>query len=318
MAKINGVLGPIDTGDLGFTLMHEHILIANSAMRQAFAGWVDVDDVVRFATEEAKAAGSRGVRTIVDLTPINLGRDVHVIREVAERARMQVVVATGLYFHEEPWMGGWEPDRIVEFLIQDVEKGIQGTDIKAGIIKCATDQAVTTINEKLLRVAARLHRATGIPISTHTDASAGVGPGQQDVFEDEGVDLSRVVIGHCGDSDDLDYLESVLRRGSFIGMDRFGLDGVLSTDKRISTIAKLCERGWAERMVLSHDACCHLDFMPKDVFDGVMRPRVPNWNFRHIPDDVVPALRKAGVDEADLRRLTVENPRSIFEKQGSY
>ena len=94
MAKINGVLGPIDTGDLGFTLMHEHILIANSAMRQAFAGWVDVDDVVRFATEEAKAAGSRGVRTIVDLTPINLGRDIHVIREVAERARMQIVAAT--------------------------------------------------------------------------------------------------------------------------------------------------------------------------------------------------------------------------------
>ena len=215
-------------------------------------------------------------------------------------------------------MGGWEPVRIVEFLIQDVEKGIQGTDIKAGIIKCATDQAITTINEKLLRVAARLHRATGIPISTHTDASAGVGPGQQDVFEDEGVDLSRVVIGHCGDSDDLDYLESVLRRGSFIGMDRFGLEGILSTDKRISTIAMLCERGWAERMVLSHDACCHMDFMPKDVFDAVMRPRVPNWNFRHIPDDVVPALRKAGVDEADLRRLTVENPRSIFEKQGSY
>ncbi len=318
MAKINGVLGPIDTGDLGFTLMHEHILIANSAMRQAFAGWVDVDDVVRFATEEAKAAGSRGVRTIVDLTPINLGRDIHVIREVAERARVQIVAATGLYYHEEPWMGGWEPDRIVEFLIRDVEKGIQGTDIKAGIIKCATDQAVTTINEKLLRVAARLHRATGIPISTHTDASAGVGPGQQDVFEDEGVDLSRVVIGHCGDSDDLDYLESVLRRGSFIGMDRFGLEGILSTDKRISTIAMLCERGWAERMVLSHDACCHMDFMPKDVFDAVMRPRVPNWNFRHIPDDVVPALRKAGVDEADLRRLTVENPRSIFEKQGSY
>ena len=132
------------------------------------------------------------------------------------------------------------------------------------------------------------------------------------------MDLSRVVIGHCGDSDDLDYLESVLRRGSFIGMDRFGLEGILSTDKRISTIAMLCERGWAERMVLSHDACCHIDFMPKDVFDAVMRPRVPNWNFRHIPDDVVPALRKAGVDEADLRRLTVENPRSIFEKQGSY
>ncbi len=319
MPTVEGVLGPIDTDELGFTLMHEHILVANSAMRQAFARWVDVDEVVRFATEEARAAAERGVKTMVDLTPINLGRDIHVIREVAERAELQIIAATGLYYHQEPWMVGWEVDRLVEFLIDDIEKGIQGTDSKAGIIKCATDHdGVTENNDKLLRVAARLHRATGVPISTHTDVAVRVGLAQQDVFEDEGVDLSRVVIGHCGDSDDLDYLESILRRGSFIGMDRFGIDTVLSTDRRIATIASLCDHGWAARMVLSHDACCHLDFMPKDVLDGGMRVQLPNWNFRHIPDDVIPALRKAGTREEDLRRLTVDNPRSVFATQGSY
>ncbi|MCP4006586.1 MAG: phosphotriesterase [bacterium] len=319
MATVQGILGPIDTADLGFTLMHEHIFIANSSMRLAFNDWVDVGRATEVASEEATAARKCGVKTLVDLTPINLGRDIHIMREVAERAEIQVIAATGLYYHEEPWMNGWEVDRIVEFLIQDIEKGIQGTDSKAGIIKCATDAAgITTVNEKLLRVAARLQRATGVPISTHTDAAAEVGPGQQDVFEDEGVDLSRVVIGHCGDSNDLDYLERVLRRGSTIGMDRFGIDMINSTDQRVATIVELGKRGYANQMVLSHDACCHMDFWPQDMIQQIMKPTVPNWNFRHIPDDVVPALRKQGMSEADLTAMVSDNPRSIFEKQGAY
>ncbi len=315
MATVNGVLGPIDSEELGFTLMHEHILVANWAMRQSFADWVDVDAHVEYATGEVRSAKERGVKTIVDLTPINLGRDIHVIREVAERAQMQVVAATGFYWTEEPWLQGWEVDRLVEWLIRDIEKGIQGTDVKAGIIKCATDHlGVSDFNRKLLQVTARLHRATGVPISTHTSVQHGTGPGQQDVCAEEGVDLGRVVIGHCGDTEDVEYLESILKRGSFIGMDRFGLDFMLPMEKRVSTIVELCRRGHADRMVLSHDACCHIDWFPK----AAVAQMAPRWNFRHIPDDVVPALRKEGVSEEQLRKLTVDNPRRIFEKQGAY
>jgi phosphotriesterase-related protein len=312
MATVNGVLGPIDTAELGFTLMHEHILVCNWNMRTAFAGWYDREQHVAFAVAEVQAAKERGVGTIVDLTPVNLGRDIEVIREVAEKCEMQIIAATGFYWFEEPWLQGWEIDRLVEFLLEDVEKGIQGTASRAGIIKCATDHlGVTPTNEKLLRVAARLQRATGLPISTHTSVRHRVGPVQQDVFEDEGVDLSRVVIGHCGDTDDLAHLEEILGRGSFIGMDRFGLEMLLSTVKRVSTVARLCERGRADRMVLSHDACCHIDW-----FDPRF-PRPPHWNFRHIPDDVVPALRKEGVGEEQLRALTVDNPRRIFAAAGA-
>jgi phosphotriesterase-related protein len=315
MPTVPGVLGPIDTADLGFTLMHEHILIANPGMRKAFPDWIDAEAHVEKATAEVLAAKERGVKTIVDLTPINLGRDIGIIREVAARAEMQIVAATGLYWAEEPWLAAWPPDALVDWLIRDLVEGIEGTDVRAGIIKCASDHlGVTEINEKLLTVAARLHRKSGAPISTHTSAAHEVGPKQQDVFEREGVDLSRVVIGHCGDSEDLEYLESILARGSFIGMDRFGVDLILPTKQRVDTIVELCKRGYAGQMVLSHDACCHIDWFP-----GIdIAQMAPRWNFRHISDDVVPALRESGVSEGDLTTMTVDNPRRIFEQQGPY
>jgi len=315
MATVPGVLGPIDTADLGFTLMHEHILIANPAMRKAFPDWIDPEAHVEKATAEVLAAKQRGVGTIVDLTPINLGRDLGIIREVAARAEMQVIAATGLYWAEEPWLLAWPPDALVDWLLRDLVEGIEGSDVRAGIIKCATDHlGVTETNEKLLQVAAHLHRKSGAPLSTHTNVEQRVGPEQQNVFEREGVDLSRVVIGHCGDSQDLAYLESILARGSFIGMDRFGVDLILPTKQRVETLVELCRRGYAGQMVLSHDACCHIDWFPGIDLTAV----APHWNFRHVCDDVVPALREAGVSEADVTKMTVENPRRIFEAQGAY
>jgi phosphotriesterase-related protein len=301
--------GPIDTADLGFTLMHEHILVAAWSMREAFHDWVDLDTVVDEAVQEVRRAKQRGVQTIVDVTPINLGRDIHVIREVAARAEMQIVVATGLYLFEEPWLRGWEVDRLVEFLLRDIESGIQGTHSKAGIIKAATgDPGVTPINRKGLQVAARLHFATGLPITTHTSSEHRTGPAQQDVFEEEGVDLGHVVIGHCGDTDDVEYLEGILQRGSLIGMDRFGLDMILSTEKRIGTIAELCRRGWADRMVLSHDHSCYIDWWPKEW----VRAAAPRWSLCHVPDDIVPALRQAGARDEHIKAMTVANPARVF------
>ena len=315
MATLQTVTGPIDSADLGFTLMHEHILIANWSMRMAVPGWIDRDDLVKRAIQEVRSAQARGVRTIVDLTPVNLGRDIDVIRAVAEGAEMQIIAATGFYWTEEPFFQGWEVDRLVEFLLPDLEKGIQGSSARAGIIKCATDHlGVTPTNDKLLRVAARLHRATGAPISTHTSSRHHTGLAQQDVFADEGVDLSRVVIGHCGDTTDLDYLKKILARGSTIGMDRFGLDMLLPFADRVSTIAKLCRDGLCDRMVLSHDASCHIDWFPRQALERF----APRWNMRHISDDVLPALRAEGLSEAQIEALCVANPRRVFERQGAY
>jgi phosphotriesterase-related protein len=135
---------------------------------------------------------------------------------------------------------------MADAFVHDIEEGIQGTQVRAAVIKCATDApGVTPGVEKVLRASARAHLRTGVPITTHTQASTKRGLEQQDIFAAEGVDLSRVIIGHSGDSEDLDYLTTLVDRGSYIGMDRFGLEGILSTEKRVAVIARLCEMGYA-------------------------------------------------------------------------
>ncbi|HSP55807.1 MAG TPA: phosphotriesterase-related protein [Dehalococcoidia bacterium] len=316
MPNINTVSGPVDTSQLGFTLMHEHIMVQSPGVKENFPVF-DREKQIESAAGKLKEVMARGVKTLVDLTVADW-RDVPFVKEVVSRSGMQVVVATGLYWevpHFFRALSTRTPEYMADLFARDITEGIMDTGVKAAIIKCATDETgVTPDVERVLRAAAKAHRATGVPISTHTDASRKVGLLQQDVFESEGVDLSRVVIGHSGDSDDIDYLTTLIKRGSFIGMDRFGLDQFLPQAKRIGTIARLCEMGYADRMVLSHDAACYFDWAPQDLLPAV----VPNWQFNFIPDVVVPELRQAGVTEDHIRAMTVDNPRRVFERQGSY
>jgi phosphotriesterase-related protein len=316
MPTVNTVSGPIDTADLGFTLMHEHIIVESPGVKENFP-ILDRKAEIAKAADKLKDVMARGVKTLVDLTPGDW-RDIPLVKEVVAQSQMQVIVATGIYWEVPQHFRattGRSVDYIADLFIRDIREGIMDTGVRAGIIKCATDEpGVTPDVERILQAAARAHRATGVPISTHTHPASEVGLKQQDVFESEGVDLSRVVIGHSGDSEDIVYLRKLCDRGSYIGMDRFGIDVFLPTANRVATIAKMCELGYAEKMVLSHDASCYFGWV-----DPPLREKlVPNWHFNHIPDDVIPALKVAGVSEAQVQTMTVDNPRRIFERQGSY
>ncbi len=236
---------------------------------------------------------------------------------MAATTGLQIVVATGLYtFGDVPlYFAFRKTDVMTGFFVADIEGGIAGTGVRAGILKCATDQAGLTPGvERVLRAVARAHRQTGVPISTHTHAPSERGLDQQRIFKEEGVDLTRVVIGHSGDTTDLRYLEEVAGAGSYLGMDRFGLDALLGFKERVDTVAALCRRGLAGQIVLSHDASCHVD-----AFDHPTRERVaPNWHHLHISRDVLPALRERGVTEEQIHQMLVENPRRIFAATGGY
>jgi phosphotriesterase-related protein len=316
MPTVNTVSGPVDSADLGFTLMHEHIIVQSPGVKENFPVF-DREKEAESAAQKLRDVQARGVKTVVDLTVADW-RDVPFVQEVVRRSGIQVIVATGLYWevpHHFRAQGGRPIDYITDLFVRDILDGIMDTGVKAGIIKCATDEpGVTPDVERVLRAAAQAHRKTGVPISTHTHAASEVGLKQQDVFESEGADLSRIVIGHSGDTEDTAYLKKVCDRGSFIGMDRFGVDLFLETEKRVATIKKMCDMGYADHMVLSHDAACHFDWV-----DPPLRERIlPNWHYNHIPDDVIPALRKAGVTEEQVTTMTVDNPRRVFERQGAY
>lgn len=317
MPQVQTAAGLIDASALGFTLMHEHVFVRSEGLREEFPRLWEHERRVAEAVEALRDAKAGGVETIVDLTVMGLGRDVALVRDVARDAGMQVVVATGLYTYNEipHHFQNRDIDHLADCFVADIESGIQGSEVRAGIIKCATDEpGLTPGVEKVLRAAARAHRRTGAPISTHTHAATKRGLDQQRIFAEEGVDLRRVVIGHCGDSTDLEYLETLMRAGSTIGMDRFGLDTFLPTAQRVATVAALCERGYAGQMVLAHDTSCYMDWFPWEV----IRQAAPNWNFLYISKQVIPDLRAAGVTEDQVRAMMVENPRRIFEAQGAY
>ena len=325
MAIINTARGTVETTELGVTLMHEHVFVLSSEIMQNYPErWGDEEERVAEAITRLNELKSRGVDSIVDLTVIGLGRYIPRIQRVAAETKINIIVATGLYtYNDIPFYFHYQgpgtpfdgPEPMVEMFIRDIEKGIADTGVRAGILKCATDkQGITPGVERVLRAVAQAHRATGVPISTHTHARTRRGLEQQLIFAEEGVDLSRVIIGHSGDTTDLDYLEELILNGSYLGMDRFGIDTILSFEERVNTVATMCKRGHADKMVLSQDAACFNDWFP----GGSAAQVLPQWSFVHIHNDVIPALKARGVTDEHLKTMLVDNPKKIFEQQKSY
>ncbi len=308
-ATVETALGPVATAGLGPTLMHEHIVTRSPGVHENWPHLFDRDAILSIADRKMADLYDRGIRTIVDLTTVDLGRDIDLILAVARRSRVQVIVATGVWWMPQRYFGAHGIDEVAELFIRDITAGIGTSGVKAAIIKCATDTAgVTPVIENVLRASARAQKATGVPISTHTWAAGRSGEAQQAIFAQEGVDLRRVIIGHSGDSEDLGYLRGLMERGSTIGMDRFGLDHFLPTAKRVEVLARLCAEGYAGKMVLSHDANCWTDMLSED---DKRRTR-PLWHYNHISDDILPALRAAGVTEDQIQQMLVRNPQAIF------
>jgi len=310
MTTVETALGPVATDALGPTLMHEHIVTRSPGVHENWPHLFPRDAILGLAERKMADLYARGIRTVVDLTTVDLGRDIDLIVAVARRSPVQVLVATGVWWMPQRYFSVHGVDAVADLFIRDITQGIGTSGVKAAIIKCATDTAgVTPVIENILRAAARAQKATGVPISTHTWAAGRSGEAQQAIFAQEGVDLRRVIIGHSGDTDNLTYLRGLMARGSTIGMDRFGLDQLLPTATRVEVVAQLCAEGYARQMVLSHDANCWSDMQSEED----KRRLRPHWHYNHISDDILPALRAAGVTEAHIAQMLVHNPHSIFE-----
>ena len=322
MAQVSTVTGMVDAEELGTTLIHEHLRNSDEAVHnqwpQAGASKEEAPHEVAagqdydIAVREAKAAVDLGIKTIGEPTAMFLGRDVNFMKRVSEEAGLQVVPCTGIYTYDHlpQFFMNRDPDQIAEFFISDIEQGIQGTDIKAAFIKCAADEPGVSENiEKVHRAVARASVKTGAPIMAHSRPASNTGPRQVEIFEEEGVDLSKVQIAHCGDTDDLDYIEGLLEKGVWVGLDRYGLDLFLPYDKRQATAKELIiERGYAERIFLSADSVATSDWFPPNVIEQLIAAgAAKDWTIRIVPERVLPELRESGMTEEQERTMMVDN-----------
>jgi phosphotriesterase-related protein len=313
MADVQTVQGSVGVGELGVVLIHEHVRFRDEAVAVEWPERYDEQAEFAAAVEAVSAAKDRGVETIVDPTAMFGGRDVRFMARVAQETGVRIVACTGIYSYDylPHYFENRDVDAMAEHFVADLQVGVQGTDIRAAFLKCAADApGVTEHVEKIHRAVARASVQTGAPIMAHSMPAVGTGPRQVEIFEEEGVDLSRVQIAHCGDTDDVGYIEALIDKGVYVGLDRYGLEMFLPIDKRNATAAELLRRGRAERLVISQDFCPTIDWYPEEarpVFEG--QGAIRNWSMTLVFDEVVPTLREQGVfDDRTFQTIFVENP----------
>ncbi len=312
MATINSVLGPLDTADLGFTLMHEHLMVAPAGVLQDYPELLGADPMRRLV-DDLKKAKKGGVDTIVDATTLDLGRNVNLLVEASRRSGVNIIACTGWWLDIPRYFAGVSADQLAGLFIREVEEGISGTNIKAGILKSASDiEGVTPGAENVLRAIARAHRQTGAPIMLHSYSPGQVGKRQLAVLQDEGVDLKRVKLDHSNDTTDVEYLISLLERGCYLGLDRYPGRNV-SPLARTRTMKALIDAGYADRLCPSHDRSVLRVLAANPEISEAERRRLNPHGYLYIKKVVFTQLRDMGVPETILSRLCLDGPRHFFE-----
>jgi phosphotriesterase-related protein len=320
MAKVNTVLGPVSADELGMTLMHEHLVFAYLGWEcDALAPPYDREVATTTCVEALKEAKDCGLKTLVDATATDMGRDVELQKMVSDRLGINIICSTGFYTEKYGKSGYFKfrsqiydiTTELCETMVKEITQGIGDTGVKAGVIKVSTGHArIRPYEESVLKAAARAQKETGVPIITHTEAGT-MGPEQADLLISEGADPRRVTIGHmCGNAD-LNYQSAVLEKGVNVAYDRLGIDVLFPDKLRKACLIALLGIGYADRIVLSQDCWAYRPGRPYE-FPDTVKPLLANWSYVHVFKNIIPALREAGVSEDKINKLMVENPRRLL------
>lgn len=311
MPYVNTVLGPVDSSNLGATLTHEHITCSSAGVSITYPELLDKTALIEIAVEDLSKAREAGIKTFVDITTMDLGRDVRLQAEVSRRTGVHIICATGSWLDTPRSLWDKSPETIASLWTREIQDGIEGTKIKPGVIKVATSETISEVEELMLRSAAKTQLQTGVPISTHTPPLSRVGIDQLNILQEEGADLKRVYIGHVNSTLENDYLTGMMDYGVTLGMDHFfpgGPPGTPAWEERALVIRELISSGYQDRIMLSHDwnvgatstPCWYLS--REDNPDG--------WTMVSLK--VLPRLKELGATEDDINQIMVNNPRRFF------
>ena len=310
MKPIHTVLGTISSEQLGGVLMHEHIFC--SRFDRDFSA-LNRRALARRGQILLQAAKEHGISTILDATPWDLHRDLPLMREVSRLSGVQIIACAGTYHFYRPEIDRLTANAIAGKILDAFDHGFGDTGVRPGAIKCASQDEITPYHEKLLRAAAMAHRATGLPVITHSDQKTALA--QQEILLGEGVRPEMLIIGHTGDYCDLPLQTKLLSRGTYLGMDR-----TFNPEQRARVLAELCGMGYAGQLVLGHDRAVYMDFSCPEASAAEV------WNqqndadtlqgrrlFLFLHDEILPRAREKGVSQADMDAMLRENPRRYFK-----
>jgi phosphotriesterase-related protein len=314
-ATVPTVRGEVAAQDLGTSLLHEHVFIASpegiaNHNHTWGAPWWDEEERVAAAIRDLRELRDLGVRTIVDPTAFGLGRNVHRLQRVNAEVDLNIVVCTGLYaFIEVPaYLKYREAPDLASIFRRDIEVGIDDTGVKAAFLKCAIEAYGVIGDLPLILDAIALAAVeTGRPVMVHTNAEAQTGRLALTELTRRGVDPTRIVVAHAGDSNDMDYLRELGDSGAMLGFDRFNIPSFNPDEDRIETLLKLLGEGYINRIHLSHDAATFNDFMQHN--PGFVDADI---SYTHIHRRILPVLRERGVTDAQIDEMLATNARRFL------
>ncbi|MDQ6673509.1 MAG: hypothetical protein M3069_22665 [Chloroflexota bacterium] len=290
--------GPVAADQLGFTLIHEHLLL--DLMHDAWIGNNILNDPDLAALEVQRYKDAGGV-TLVDQTNRGLAQDPLAVRSVAEQTGVNIVLGCGWYreTYYEAYLNRWKTDQIADQMVADITDGIDGTGVRAGIIGEIGAHAtwVSPAEERVLRAAGRAHRRTGLTITLHATRGPH-GLDMLDILRDEGVDPRRVVVGHAQSYPVFEYHAEIARRGAYISFDRMGATNEYDLQKNLRLVGAVVEAGLSRNLVLSHDVCYRSDLA---TYGGS--------GYTYLSTEFSKHLNQVGLSGADFQQIMIDNPR---------
>lgn len=318
--QVMSVTGPVDEADLGRVLVHEHIVIGMPGQELDPSYAPEIGEIVARAVDQLQKLRDLGVGAIVDPCPIELGRDPELYARVSEESGVKIIFATGFYMESMGIPHYWrarDAEEIAEFYLSEISNGVGSTGLRPGVIKAATGLDASPMERRVLAGAAIAQREGGVAIITHTENSRH-GDVQQSIFAENGADPSRIMIGHQDEHKSAAPIAALAANGTFVGIDRVGMEGLATDDHRADMVAELIRGGHRDRVCLSQDCVCNTKAakvpfalstgvkITVEQFLGNMKPMT------HVLTAFADKLRDRGVSEADLDVIFRDNPRRLL------
>ncbi|MBL1226546.1 phosphotriesterase family protein [Enterococcus sp. BWR-S5] len=285
----------------GITYMHEHTTIDLSRIK-------NIDDTNLNCFEETvaeyKKLYTKGVRNIVDVTVMDMKRNPLYVQKAAEASGINIIQATGFYTERflPEIVDEYSTQQLAELMVKEIEEGIADTSIKAQIIGeiGSSKDGWTEREKKVFNAAVIAHKKTGTPITTHTTLGT-FGHEQVAFFKENGVELSKVVIGHVDLSGSGDYVLHMLEQGVYVEFDTVGKENYLPDIERVKMLQQIEAAGYTDRVFLSMDITrkSNLEYQ-----NGI--------GYSYILDVFVPLMKENGISESFIQKMLVTNPQKFF------